>query len=98
MELTGKQKRYLRGLGAKLKAQVHVGQSGVTENILDEVDNLLVGCELGKVKLVGSKGGDRKPLALELASEVGAELVQILGTSVLLYRENPNNRQIKLPK
>lgn len=98
MELIGKQRRFLRGLGAKLKAQVRIGQDGITKNIVTEVNRLLKSDELGKVKLVAEKGAERKAVALELAAATRSQLVQVLGSSVLLYRENPENRQIKVPK
>ncbi len=97
MELTGKQRRYLRGLGAKLKAQVHVGQGGITDNTVAEINLMLKKNELTKVKLVSAEGSERKEVALELAAATRSELVQVLGSSVLLYRENPENRQIRLP-
>jgi len=89
MELTGKQRRHLRSIGAKLSPIVTIGQKSLSDAVLAEVNYALDQNELIKLKLVSAEGKVRKELAAELAEVVKAHLVQVLGKSVLLYRENP---------
>ncbi len=96
MTLTGKQARYLRGLGHHLKPVVMVGKDEVTEAIIAAVEEALEAHELIKVKLQEGCLGDRKDIAAELAKATGASIAQVLGKNFLLYRES-DEKKIKLP-
>ncbi|SEA47890.1 RNA-binding protein [Desulfuromusa kysingii] len=96
MNLTGKQARYLRGLGHHLKPVVMVGKDEVNEAIIAATDEALNSHELIKVKLQEGCLGDRKDVAAELASATDACVAQILGKNFLLYRES-EEKKIKLP-
>ena len=71
MALTGKQRRYLRGLAHHLKPVVLTGASGVTEQVLTKVATELENHELIKVKV-----NDGPDIAREVASDVAARLSQ----------------------
>jgi RNA-binding protein len=96
MQLTGKERRHLRSIGAKLSPLVTIGQKSLSDSVLAEVNYALDQNELIKLKLVVAEGKARKELASELATTVNAHLVQVLGKSVLLYRENPELEGKKL--
>jgi RNA-binding protein len=96
MQLTGKQRRHLRSIGAKLSPLVTIGQKSLSDSVLAEVNYALDQNELIKLRLVAAEGKVRKELATELATTVNAHLVQVLGKSVLLYRENPELEGKKL--
>jgi RNA-binding protein len=98
--LTGKQRRYLRGLGHHLDPVVHVGKEGLSEGVAQACDAALEQHELVKVR-VGeaadpSRHG-RRDLAGALAETVNAELVQVLGRTLLLYRRRREEPSIVLP-
>ena len=95
--LRGKQKSHLRGLGGHLEPVVFVGKNALTEAVLEEVHAALAAHELIKVRLLDSVGGDRKEVARELAQRAGAELVQVLGRTALLYLGNEEEPAIELP-
>ena len=95
--LTGKQKRYLRGLGHDLKPVVMIGKSEITETLLQETDAALEHHELIKVKLLESSMTDRKEAAADLAENTKAEIAQILGRTFLLYRKS-REPKIILPR
>ena len=57
--LSGKQRRYLRGLGHHLDAVVHVGKDGLSDGLVVATDAALVQHELIKVRLADSVPGDR---------------------------------------
>jgi RNA-binding protein len=94
--LTGKQKRYLRGLGHSLKPTIMVGKGEVTDALLKETDGALAAHELVKVKILESCLLGRNEVAEELAAACSAEVAQILGRTVLLYRRG-EKPEIELP-
>jgi RNA-binding protein len=86
MSLTEKQKRYLRGLGNRLKPIVLIGQHGIDESVLSAITNAVATHELIKIKLLESYAGNRQSAAEELALKTKTELVQVLGKTILLYK------------
>jgi RNA-binding protein len=96
-ELTGKQRRYLRGLGHNLEAIVQIGKEGVTSGLVAAVDEVLTQHELVKVKLLQAAPVDRHAAATEIATQTRSAVVQVLGSTVLLYRAHPDEPTIDLP-
>jgi RNA-binding protein len=98
MPLTGKQKRYLRGLGNTLKPVVQIGQQGIDERVVDAIKNALAAHELVKIKLLENYVGDRHEAAEEIAVQTGAELVQVLGKTILLFQAAVETPHVQLPE
>jgi RNA-binding protein len=83
--LSAGQKRALRSRAQTLDATVRVGQSGVTDALVETLDAAL-GChELVKVRFCDFKEG-RKSLSPQLAGRTGSALVQIVGNVAVFYR------------
>jgi RNA-binding protein len=97
-ELTGTQRKYLRGLAHELEPVVRVGQKGLTQEVEREVDRALTHHELVKVKLAGDRD-ERRRVAAELCRGLRAELVGAIGTMAILFRRHPEpkERKIRLP-
>lgn len=95
--LNGKQKRFLRAQGHHLTPVVQVGKEGISEGLLAALDGALLTHELVKIKLGEAAGGERRLLGAALAEGTGAELVQVLGRTILLYRRRREDPQIVLP-
>jgi RNA-binding protein len=95
--LSGKQKRFLRGLGHGLKPVVTVGKGEVTEALVKETSEAIASHELIKVKILESCTMDRFEVAEELATACAAEVAQVLGRTLLLYRKGEEPK-IELPK
>jgi RNA-binding protein len=96
--LTGKQRRHLRALGHELKPIVQVGKGGIDDGLVAALDQALADHELVKVKIGEGAGLDRQDAADELAQKTGSEVAQVLGYTVLLYRADPEDPKIKLPR
>ena len=94
-ELSGAQRKHLRGLAHHVKPVVHVGKNGVTDPVLQEVEEALDYHELIKVKLVDPQGR-KKELADELASRSGGTHVGLVGNIVTLYRQHPDPEKRKV--
>ena len=94
MPLTGKQRRQLRALGHHLSPVVIVGQSGVTEGVIAAVAQALQDHELIKVK-INEGPDDRHEAAEKLAEGAGAQLAQLLGGTVLLFKKRAEDSEFE---
>jgi RNA-binding protein len=95
--MTGKQRRYVRALGQRLAATLHVGHEGVSEAVVRQADALLEVHELVKVRVGDNAPEDRHATAEDLARRTGAELAQVLGRTALIYRRRKTDPTIVLP-
>lgn len=89
MTLTGREKAALRAEAHHLTAIVHVGKEGFTRTLFQSLDDALRTRELVKVQLGKALELAPRDAAHELAAESGAEVIQVIGRTVSLYRENP---------
>ena len=97
MELTDKQKKHLRGLGHPLKPLVMIGQHGLTDAVVKELDQTLDAHELVKVRArVGDRDARDEALAT-LAARTQAAVVQRIGNVGLYYRASRKQPRIVLP-
>ncbi|HEY4307177.1 MAG TPA: YhbY family RNA-binding protein [Gemmatimonadaceae bacterium] len=90
MALTSKERAELRGEAHHLSASVHVGQHGVTETLKQALDDALRTHELVKIQFGKNAEVDAKESANELAQLMAADIVQVIGKTATLYRENPD--------
>jgi RNA-binding protein len=97
-ELSGRQRRFLRGLGNQLEATVYVGREGISEPLVRALDEAFSNHELVKVRIERGCPLDRKDAGPRLAEAASAHLVQILGQTVLLFRRDPEKPRIELPE
>ena len=95
--LNGKQKRFLRALGHPLKPVITVGKGEINESLLKETAEAIACHELIKVKILESCAMDRFEVAESLATTCEAELAQVLGRTLLLYKK-ATEPKIELPK
>ena len=98
MPLSGKQRRYLRGLGHNLEPIVQIGKLGLTDAVTSAVDTALDEHELIKVRIGTECPDDRHDVAERLAPAVKSEVAQVLGRTLLLWRKRPKDSKIQLPK
>lgn len=99
MELTNKQKKFLRGLGQKLEHSVQVGKAGLSGALVGQVRSILEHRELVKVRLPAGEEDDRAESARLLAEATGSTFAGMVGRNILLYRPNEAVRdRIVLPE
>jgi RNA-binding protein len=97
MELSERQKKFLRGLGHQLKPVIMIGDAGLTEAVLREFISTIGHHELIKVRVrVGDRKG-RDRIIEDLCSRGDASLVTRIGNVALLYRRNEDKPKILLP-
>ncbi|MFC6439869.1 ribosome assembly RNA-binding protein YhbY [Bowmanella sp. JS7-9] len=97
MNLSTKQKQYLKGLAHSLKPVLQLGANGLTEGVLLEIDNALTFHELIKVK-VPSEDREQKALVMDaIIRETGAVKLQVIGHVLVMYRQS-EDKKIQIPK
>ena len=95
MPLTSKERAELRGEAHHLSPLVHVGHQGLTETLLRSVDDALRTHLLVKVALAKTTDAKPKDAAHQLAEQLGAEVVQTIGRTCTLFRDNPDLKRKK---
>jgi RNA-binding protein len=97
MRLSGKQKRLLRALGHHLQPSVQVGKLGLTPEVLKQIEQNLLARELVKIKVLETCPHSRSAIGSGIEQATRAELAQILGRTLLIYRPHPDEPRIRLP-
>lgn len=96
--MTSKQRAYLRGLANTLEPIVHAGKGGISDALLKQADDALTAREIIKGKVLETAPGTARELAEEIAAAVGAQVVQVVGRTFVLFRQKEKDSQIKLPR
>ncbi|GAB4168887.1 MAG: ribosome assembly RNA-binding protein YhbY [Calditrichia bacterium] len=91
--LTGKEKRQLRAEGHHLSPEVHVGKEGISEGLIQNVLNTFNTKELVKIKVLEKCPLTAKEVAEQITSSIDCELVQVLGRTILLFKEMEDDEE-----
>ncbi|HYN77826.1 MAG TPA: ribosome assembly RNA-binding protein YhbY [Lamprocystis sp. (in: g-proteobacteria)] len=92
MPITEKQRRWLKGEAHHLKPVVMIGQAGLTDGVLAELELALDHHELVKVKVNAGDRGERDAMIAPMVERTGATLVNRIGNVAVLFRANPEKR------
>lgn len=98
MELTTKQRQYLKIKAAELKPVVMIGKNGITESVIEEIKSSIEHHELIKVKAKAEDREQRDELAQYLAEQSESTVVQFLGNNLTLFKQAKKNSKFTLPK
>ena len=100
MELTSKQRAQLRGMANSIDTIVHIGKDGIGENLIKQADDALEARELIKGRVLDNNlEYDARAAAAKLAKATRSEVVQVIGSKFVLYREThskPRDQRIQL--
>lgn len=92
--MTGKERAAFRAQANSLEPLFHIGKSGMNEGVIRQTDDALRARELIKVKvLLELSPITPRQAADELAAAVGAEVIQVIGGVIVLYRESPELKE-----
>lgn len=94
--LTSKQRAKLRGIASTADTIGQIGKGGITETVVDQVSQALTARELVKYRVLETCPLSPKEVAQELAQKTGAQVVNVIGSRVVLYRSNPEKPVIEL--
>ena len=96
--LNSRQRAQLRGMANTYEAIFQVGKGGINDQLIKQVDEALEARELIKLRTLENSPETSRTAADEIANQVGADVVQVIGSRFILYRESKDNKTIKLVK
>lgn len=86
--MTSKERAQLRGQANTMQPILQIGKNGLSDNSIKQIDDALEARELIKITVLETSGEDTREIAHEIASNVGAEVVQVIGSKFVLYRKS----------
>lgn len=96
--MTSKQRSYLMGLAMNIDPVFQIGKSGLTPEVTEAVRETFNTRELVKISVLKNCFEDPKQMAQLIADRTGAQVVQIIGKKIVLYKESRDHKKIELPK
>ena len=96
--LNSRQRAQLRGMANSYETILQIGKSGITDNTVKQVADALEARELIKLRILETCPTSVRDTANVLAEATEADVVQVIGTRFILYKESKNNKTIKLVK
>ncbi|MBP3600054.1 MAG: ribosome assembly RNA-binding protein YhbY [Clostridia bacterium] len=96
--LNSRQRAQLRAMANDMETILQVGKGGINENTVKQVRDALEARELIKLRVLETSPTNSRETADQLAEEVECDVVQVIGTRFILYKESKNNKTIKLVK
>ena len=93
--LTSKQRAYLRALANPFETLFQIGKNGITENLIRQTDEALSARELIKLRCLETAGITSREAADQLALKCSANVVQVIGSKLILYRPAPKVKDRK---
>jgi RNA-binding protein len=98
--MTTKQRAYLKGLAMNIDPIYNIGKASITPEFTEGIIEALEARELIKVSVLKNCADDPKELAQLLSERTGAEVVQVIGKKIVLYKQakDKDKRKIELPK
>lgn len=86
--ITTKQRAKLRGVANTIDTILQIGKSGIVDNLIEQVDGALLARELIKLRVLETSPITAKEAAQELATATSADIVQVIGSRLVLFRRN----------
>lgn len=94
--ITSKQRAALRKLANPLDTIFQVGKGGINDDMLKGISDALEARELIKLRVLDNCDYSPKEAANEIADAIGADVVSVVGSRFVLYRESEKNKRIEL--
>lgn len=96
--LTSKQRAYLRGIANTYETVLIVGKGGITENLIKQADETLEARELIKGRVLETSDSSAMETADTIAEKTKSDVVQVIGSKFILFRQKKKESQFVLPK
>ena len=93
--MTSKQRAYLRGLANTMEPIFQVGKGGISEVLIEQLDNAIEARELIKITVLETAPGSAKELAVQIANSTNSEVVQTIGNKITLFRQKRKNSKFE---
>lgn len=90
--LNNKQKQTLRAMAHELRPIVQIGKEGISDHVLESIEVSLEAHELLKVSVLRTAPLDARGCAIEIAAALHAEVIQVIGRTIILYRRSKEHK------
>ena len=90
--LNNKQKRQLKSLGNTLRPLFNVGKDGISVNLIETLEDSLRAHELVKISVLKTCTTPVMEIALDIVSMTHSELVQVIGRTILIYKQSDKKK------
>ena len=97
MDLTSKQRAYLKSLSGNIDPIFQIGKASLTPAITSAIDDALEKRELVKIAVLKNCFDDPRELAAIVAERTHSNVVQVIGKRFILYRPSKKAPKIELP-
>ena len=95
--MTSKQRAYLKSLASNISAIFQIGKSGISENLINQLNDALEARELIKITVLETAPEAVKDLGNQLSEKTNSTLVQTIGNKIVLYTQKKKDSKIILP-
>lgn len=96
--ITTKQRAQLKGIASSLQPAFQIGKAGVNDAQVAQIDDYLRVHEIVKIKVLDNSMYTAREAAEEISEKIGAQVVQVIGSKAVLYKQNEKQPVIKLVK
>ncbi len=96
--LNSRQRAQLRAMANDMETILQIGKGGITDNTIKQVKDALEARELIKLRILETCPTTVRETADAVAEATASDVVQVIGTRFILYKESKNNKTIKLVK
>lgn len=97
--MTSKQRAYLKGLAMTIDPIFQIGKSSMNPGLTQAISEALDARELIKISVLQNCADDPRELAEMVAERTHAQIVQVIGKKIVLYKEGKDNKKkIVLPQ
>ena len=94
--LTSKERSQLRGLANTIDPIFQIGKGGISDNMIKQFNDALEARELVKAAVLRNADSDAREISEEIAQRTGADVVQVIGSKFVLYKESEKHKEISL--
>ena len=96
--MTSKQRAYLRGLANSIEPIFQIGKTGLSANLIKQLDDALEARELIKISVLETAPDTAKDLSIEIANQTSSMVVQVIGSKITLFRQKNKNSKFDIIK
>lgn len=96
--LTQNEKKQLKALASKETVKYQIGKNEITDSVIDVLNKALTARELIKIDVLKGATNPVMEIALDLSSKLNADIVQVVGRVIVLFRRNKEKPRIKFQK
>ncbi len=96
MELRATHKKQLKKLGHNLKPYITIGKFDLSHNVINSIERELKNHELIKIRILNNSSENPKNIANIIADKIGANIIRVIGNTILIYKQNPDENERKI--